>query len=666
MKNSLKEMLFSKHILVAEKDGSNQIEVLYSLLNKLNVRITEGFELANIDVFEFCADQLGRNIPSAFYRGFPESVRRLNPDEHLMDQVLHYVRTYGFGDFSEAGHSLFERAIARSPFKEDDEPKQFRILSEEAAVEVLKELQQSFCDSSRPLNENQIAFILDVMVEYSHMPESISCKETVCELLRETWNLEFVKYLQLHDVIKLVDTINWKDHHNEKLNKLHFSNLERKFIARVLDKILENRKTSYDEVKTCVEKRQVWMGLLHHIHYKPSCPNGKHTIAAIYNEDIRSDYSRFERAMKTNPVEAAEILKHNKGNGALLRNLNYILSKTDDVDAVLALLEAKSPIVIMQMQNMYRMYNSDPRFFKFYRHERIRTHKELERSFVLSEDKRNKAIDALELRLRDTIAGKVGKVYIAPGMENIAVPMNMSASETGFGILPTGSRIKLPEGKKIRAFTYWEKVNDIDLACFGINEDGSRNEFSWRTMYYNQSDAITYSGDQTSGYHGGSEYFDIDFEKVHEMYPDMKYMVFTNNVYSGVDFANVVCRAGWMSRDVLDSGEVYEPKTVQSAYTINAKTTFAYLYAIDIEKREVIWLNVCDAERARVAETKEFDWLYSYFETCNVMNMRKLFTYAATEVVDDPEDADLVIGDIKTEKEQIRSYEFEKALAYLK
>ena len=285
-----------------------------------NVRITDGFELANIDVFEFCADQLGQDIPAPFYRGFPESVRRLNPDECLMDQLLHYVRTYGFNDFSEAGHSLFERAIARSPFKEDDEPKQFRILSEEAAVETLKELQQNFCDSTRPLNEDQIDFVLDVMTEYGCMPKNISCKETACELLRKTWNLEFVKYLQLHDVIKLVDTINWKDHHNEKLNKLRFSNRERKFIASVLDKILEN-KTSYDEVKNCVEKRQVWKGLLHQIHYNPSSLNGKYTIAAIYNSDIRSDYSRFEREMKRNPVDAAELLKINKGNGALLRNL---------------------------------------------------------------------------------------------------------------------------------------------------------------------------------------------------------------------------------------------------------------------------------------------------------------------------------------------------------
>ena len=43
-----------------------------------------------------------------------------------------------------------------------------------------------------------------------------------------------------------------------------------------------------------------------------------------------------------------------------------------------------------------------------------------------------------------------------------------------------------------------------------LTEDGNRREFSWRTMSRHQSGAITYSGDQTSGYLGGSEYFDIN------------------------------------------------------------------------------------------------------------------------------------------------------------
>ena len=371
--------------------------------------------------------------------------------------------------------------------------------------------------------------------------------------------------------------------------------------------------------------------------------------------------------MQKDPVAAAMLLKDRKGNAALLRNLNYIVRDTgaDETKQILDEVEAKSPLVIMQMQNMYRNYNDGPRTFKYVRHNRMRTHRETERKSALTPTRVSQISEILEQKLQQSLKGRVDKVYIAPGMEKIGVPFNMSASESGFGIMPTGSRIALPEGKKIRAFTYWEKVNDIDLSCFGINKDDSRIEFSWRTMWGRQSDAVTFSGDETSGYNGGSEYFDIDLDKVREEYPDMKYIVFCNNVFANKDFAECVCRAGWMSRDVLDSGEIYEPKTVKSAYTINAKSTFAYLFAIDVAAREVIWLNVIDSNRYAVAGSSEFSWLYDYFTMCDSMNMRKLFTYCANEVVDTPEEADLVIGDVETEKELIRPYEFEKALAYL-
>ena len=141
-------------------------------------------------------------------------------------------------------------------------------------------------------------------------------------------------------------------------------------------------------------------------------------------------------------------------------------------------------------------------------------------------------------------------------------------------------------------------------------------------------------------------------------------MIFCDNVYSGINFNQCICRAGWMSRDVLDSGEIYEPKTVKSAYKIDADSMFCYLFAVDIDKREVIWLNLADSKASRVAGTNEFSWLKEYFHACDTMNMRKLFTYAGT-VVDTPDEADLVVGDIVTEKPQIHSYECEKAFSYL-
>ena len=667
MNSILKNFLFDKHVLVNDKLlGSDQVATIYTLRNKLNIRITDGFEFAEPDMIAYAAHKLGDYIPEPFYRGFPRSVRELTPDALAYDQLVHYTMTYGFGNFEEVGHSVFERVLERSCYSEKNDPKDFRIMSEHQAVEYLKDMADEMLKSTRPINDEMMNTIIYLVKEYDYMPENISGKQNAINMLLYTQDAKFCKFIQLPDVIKLVDTLSYVRHGNERMNKLHLTNQERKFVTRVLDQLLL-KPVNFDVVRTCIEKRDTWKGLLHHIHYAPKTESGKAAIFTIYDEDIRSAYSSFQKAMKSpvmDKASAARYLKSMKGNGALLRNLNYILSSGGNVSGVLNAVDAENPLVIIQLQNMFREYNEGPRTFRYIRHNRVRTFNERERKHFLPKETRDLVVTSLEDKLKASLSGKAGKVYIAPGMEKIAVPVNLSAGESGFGIMPTGSRIPLPEGKKIRAFTYWEKVNDIDLSCFGISDE-RRVEFSWRTMRYQQSQAVTYSGDETSGYNGGSEYFDIDLDAMKEEYPDVNYIIFCNNVYSDVDFSECVCRAGWMARDTEDSGEIYEPKTVQSAYTINAKSTFCYLYAIDIEKREIIWLNIANSSRLRVAGMSELDWLKSYFNTCETMNMRKLFEYAAEEVVSSPDEADLVVGDVKTDKEQIRSYEFEKAFSYL-
>lgn len=45
-----------------------------------------------------------------------------------------------------------------------------------------------------------------------------------------------------------------------------------------------------------------------------------------------------------------------------------------------------------------------------------------------------------------------------------------------------------------------------------------------------------------------------------------------------------------MLRDVKDSGQVYEPKTVKTSFTIDCNSRLAYLFAIDLAANDFIWL----------------------------------------------------------------------------
>ena len=99
MKSIYKDYLFNKHILVNEKPEEYVLETLVAMANLFGVRITEGQELASHNMIEYLSDKLGVNVPEPFYRGFPESVKKLTPDELHFDQLVHYSVTYGFGHF---------------------------------------------------------------------------------------------------------------------------------------------------------------------------------------------------------------------------------------------------------------------------------------------------------------------------------------------------------------------------------------------------------------------------------------------------------------------------------------------------------------------------------------------------------------------------------------
>ena len=676
LNQKIQQFLFGKGILVGDEVSENAFAARFALANKFNISITSGQQYAHEDMISFAANMLGEFVPPPFYRNFPNSVRELTTNQLLFDQLYHYSITYGLGNFSEAGYSLFEEEFERLAFNESTEIKKFVILSEEEALEQFKGYIDDMLKGSRPLSDVQYELVKICIDEYKHELQSCACKNTAIQLLLDTRDAKYARFLALSDVIKLVDVMNYKIYHNTNIKKLNLRNQDRKFITKIINVIFEKGRRN---VRDCFEKKAIWCGLLHHIHYQPKSPEAETFVALMRGKENHSVYSEFERAMMAQDIEAAvTCLREGKGSGALLRQLNYILSRCkneDDVALVMNSIQTENVIVLIQLMLQYANYVSDgQRSFKFTRHNRLKVHKETaveckKRKSVLSPKGVKELFSVMRKSLEKLLAGRVGKVYISPDMYNIALPIQENTSNGGYGVLPKGSRKHLEHDKKIRAFTYWEKVNDIDLSVIGITKDGKQKEFSWRTMFREQSNELTFSGDQTSGYQGGSEYFDLDVELFKENHHDIKYLVFCNNVYSGIAFDKCFCKAGYMLRDIQDSGEVFEPKTVQSSFIINCNSTFAYLFGIDLEKNDFVWLNATRDSNAIVAGATPMSFLMDYFKVTSILNVGMIFEMLATEVVSKPEDAELVVSDEDLDNlegiEVIRSYHFEKITALL-
>lgn len=329
MKELFKKYLFNKHILIEENepDAEESFNTIVALKNKFGIKISEGMELAEKSMIKLAAEMLGEYVPEPFYRGFPQSVRELTADQLLFDQLYHYFQTYCLGNFDEKGYSMFEKNFDRLAFNEDVDEKIFRVLTLEKAYNELAKIVENLCASSRPLNGADYDVVAEYIRGTGSIPEKIACKQTVMKLM---YDLKapamFIKFVTLPDVIKLVDYINYSEYNNENIKKLALKNADRRFISKVIDLCMEH--VTVNNINECYEKRKIWCGLLHHIHYQPKNSTGKRFCEGMRSGDNYSVYSRTEKEIANgNIVQAAKIMSVTKGSSVVVRNLNYLLSR---------------------------------------------------------------------------------------------------------------------------------------------------------------------------------------------------------------------------------------------------------------------------------------------------------------------------------------------------
>ena len=690
MKDYFKNYLFTKHILVADEEPKDQFETAVSLSKIYAVKVWKGIELLHPDHMKICEEMIGSKIkvPAPFYKNFPDSVKSLTEDQLLFDQLYAYFHWFLLDERYERRNSIFEQQFERLTFNEDFDYKEFEVLSEKDSIIKLSEIIKDLLASTRPVTEEQIQLIVAFMNNYDYCPGKIASKDVALELLFISRDIRLARFIDLSDVIKLVDKINYYSYDNKKINKLNLKNKDRKFITQVMHEIMDREASiSPKTIAECSEKKKKWKGLLHHIHFKPLNVSEKDFVNAIRYHSNSSVYSEVEFWMGNNdPRKAADILYVEKGPGAVLRNIEYFISRCnndDDKRRILKRVHADANgILLMQLYLHYCFYDPNkikPRNFVFTKFNMVKTHTETSKEFKRRKTKLSGAdadliADRIDEMLEDHYVDKVkGNVYISPKMADVALPLQETSSNFGFGALPTGSRVHIPRGKVIRIFTYWNKIDILDLSAMGLNADGSKtNNYNWTNIERWQRPYMVHSGDCCDGYTGGSEFIDLDISGYKQDHPEDKYLVFNLNVWSGrKTFESGDCHAGYMLRDSVQSGDIFEPKTVKTSYSISANSRFAYLFAVDLDKEDLVWLNVIKDSKQILAAVTSFDFLLPYIYRATHLNVYNFFNMAAEHITRRPEDADVIVSDtlipgLDTEgKEIIHSYDAEKMLKYI-
>ncbi len=659
-----------KNCLVVYGEKANQLETVIALARDFAIEIPEEkIEILNDGVFDIVKRTIPTSLKGEFYQGFPESVHKLSHFQLLYDQLSHYYNTYVLGDFSSAGHSNYEKTIKRSLFKGKGEIKYIDIITESQAEEMIIKTAKDLCSSTRVLNDVNYNFLVEYFKTYKEF-YPIAGKTNLVKLVYNLKRVKLFNQLYLSDVYKLVEYVGFNFYFN-KLDAIdvRLKSKDRRFVTQIIDRTFLTDKADVDN---CFEKRAFWCGLLHQLHYKPKTQKAVDFVNDVRSKKGKSCYSLFNRLLDEGKIfEASNYLISKKGSNSLIRNIDYVLSRAtnlEDVDKVLDLIDISNPLCSMQLLLRNSTESKSTRIFTFTKNNLSKVHYETEkeserRKTILSASLSSRIKEKVLALLSNLYNGKFGNVYIDEKFKKIALPLYESDSQSGLGVLTKGSRIPFETNKILRAFIYWEKVNDVDLACFGINKEGQCIEFSWRTnARFNAFQAVTYSGDQTSGYNGGSEYFDINFDKFKEKYKNVEYIVFTANCYSLLEYNKFYCKAGYMTRDDANAGNIYEPKTVNSAFNVTANGTYCILFAIDLKTNELVWINSAKNGFYAVAGEDKLDFIYKYLETTNVLSVYKLFELANARFVDNVEQADYVVSDqvkpVKDTQVLITSYDY--------
>lgn len=187
-------------------------------------------------------------------------------------------------------------------------------------------------------------------------------------------------------------------------------------------------------------------------------------------------------------------------------------------------------------------------------------------------------------------------VYIAPELYDYAVPFSLRQQGAATRVVGRGTRIKLDKGENIRFFMWWKDIDsgydgrvDLDMSLSFMDEDF---RVTSEVAYYNlRNGAATHSGDITSAPKGAAEYIDIRDEYLAEQ-AGARYVLMSVNSYTHQHFKDIPeAIAGVMLRDDLEQGEVFDGKTVETAFSLVQDAAVSVPFLYDVQTRELYWLD---------------------------------------------------------------------------
>lgn len=377
-------------------------------------------------------------------------------------------------------------------------------------------------------------------------------------------------------------------------------------------------------------------------------------------------YGEYESAL-------AELVKR---PGELARRLDQLLRvahKESVIRSFASVAEKVSTPVLLQVREhfLHRAEQADVRVF-FPKGSLAKCHSERNNLPDIDEKYCQEVIRICENALVKIYGQRepMGKVYLPEDYRNYVVPFSQRSASKAMKTIVRGSRLPMDsQTNAVRAFIWWTNRDKCDLESYDdgrVDIDLSAAIFdeNWNYMehvsYTNLKSAkykACHSGDIVNGGpvdgDGVSEFLDVDVDSVVRC--GARYVVYQVYSFTCQTYADMPhAMFGWMERADVDSGEIYEPKTVEQKLDLTADSMVCIPVIFDCVKREFIW---CDMNmslsgiHANIGGNNLESNLSGVTAVCySMVNVKKphLYDLIALNVmgrgvlVDNREDADIV------------------------
>lgn len=648
---TMSETLFDKLVHMKAKNR----EVVYDAL------VSEFKEITGAD-----------KVYNPMYPNFPESVMEKDDFELYFNAIVHY---WSFGTLLP-----YEEKEERAPLFNTAKVK----VLEAGSFDDLNNIFNNLCASKTSLSKSDVDdMIFTLNSAKVTLPDEIPFKENaacVCRLLIDTGvdtdGSLCKKYVKTAtDVLRLITAMSDGDVSLAENTK--FRNLKRSE-RRIIMNLLAGCGNAAEDMSRYACK---WIRVGEKLHPGEFAKNEHYTkvvqaFGVIRNDGkIQSFAGKVDAAVASGDVNAVvSLLK--KRPGEFARRIDFLL-RTFDKDAdrktvimgFASVAKDVSSTVLLQVREHFinKLDGSDDMKVFFPKGNLARSYYvKNDKIETVPEDAMKMVIAVCESALVNIYGNRefLGKVYINEALKDYMVPFSLRSAGKIMISVSRGSRIAIDDSAKIiRPFIWWtntkDNIIDVDLSVAVFADDWNCLEHVSYNNLESDRFGICHSGDIINGGpvdgEGVAEFIDLDIDKA--LAAGARYAVFNVYNFSEELFSKMEHAAfGFMTRENMESGEIFEPSTVKQRMDLASATTTCIPVIFDLKERVFVWCDMAltaDHVRTGFGGINVESNLPSVVVTCKAMvdvkkpNLYDLFIFNAKArgvITDNPDEADIRFG----------------------